>query len=98
MTVLIVCIVAIIFEHTVPCMKDFEYVKNGQCVEINARVIEFTERTKTDGVYDYTHPKFYIPQTDEYIVLNCREVEVGKTYKIRYLPNTKICEVVFCYG
>lgn len=91
---IIVCIYALI----IPCMKDYPMAREGEYIEVDAVVIEFTDVWQdldgTGEIY-YTKPKFYIESTDEYVVLNAADVKVGKTYRIRYLPNTKICEVLY---
>lgn len=77
--------------------KDYEYVSNNTCIEEKAKVVEFTEiRFDYDGngKTSYGKPKFYLIDKDEYIILNIKKVEIGKTYVIRYYPNTKICDVL----
>ena len=81
----------------IPCAKDYPMVLTGECVEDEATVMVFThvrEDPDGNGQTQYSQPKFYLENKQEYIVLYVSGVEVGKTYKIRYLPNTRICEVV----
>lgn len=87
-----------VFAYAIPCAKDYEYVKRDECIEIYGRVTEFTKSKNSDGEIIYSRPKFLIVGTAEYIVFpSCTGVEIGKTYKIQYLPNTKICEVIYTY-
>jgi hypothetical protein len=83
-------------DFVVPYVKDYKYVINDQYIEISARMIEFTEvRYDADsGQVNYSRPRFYIEDKDEYIILGIKDVEEGRTYLIRYYPNTKLCEVV----
>ena len=78
-------------------MKDYKFVSNGEFLEDDGLVVEFTY-IKNDldgnGYTQYSKPKFYIEDKDKYIILNVANVEVGKTYRIRYLPNTKISEIL----
>ncbi len=81
----------------ISCIKDFKYVSDGCYFEENATVVEFTyvkQHLDGNGQTQYSQPKFYLEEKDEYIVLNVANVEIGKKYRIRYLPNTKICEIV----
>ena len=88
----------LVFAYAIPCAKDYEYVKKDECIEIYGRVTEFTKRKNSDGEIIYSRPKFLIVGTDEYIVFpSCTGVEIGKTYKIQYLPNTKLCKVIYTY-
>ena len=81
----------------IPCIKDHKYVSGGKFLEDDALVVEFTY-IKGDpdgnGQTQYSKPKFFIESKNEYIVLNAANVEQGKKYRIRYLPNTKICEII----
>jgi hypothetical protein len=82
----------------VPCIKDYKYVSNNEYLEADAEVVEFTYAKRDldgNGQMTYAKPKFYIEETNEYIVLHVKDVEVGEKYRIRYLPNTKICEVLY---
>ncbi len=83
----------------IPCVKDYKFVSNGEFLEDDGLVVEFTY-IKNDldgnGYTQHSKPKFYIEDKDKYIILNVANVEVGKTYRIRYLPNTKISEIVSC--
>ena len=83
----------------VPCIKDYNFVKNNTFREENLTAVEFTYvRGDPDGngKTEYSAPKFYVKDKNEYIVLNIRDVEIGKTYRIRFLPNTGICEILYC--
>lgn len=78
------------------CYKDFKYYRSGTCIEHIGTVVEFTYiKRDYDGTGELMNrkPKFFIAETGEYIVLNTKNVIVGETYKIKYYPNTKICEV-----
>ena len=79
------------------CCKDYNYVSNNTYIEEKAKVVEFTvSRIDYDGngMQRNSKPKFYLIEKDEYIVLNVKDVEVGKIYIIRFYPNTKICDVI----
>lgn len=81
------------------CAKDYELVKNDTFMEETLEMIEFTEVKRDwdgNGQISYLSPKFYNREKDEYIILYTKEVEVGKTYRIRYYPNTRICEILYC--
>lgn len=78
------------------CAKDYELVKNDAFMEETLEMIEFTETYRDDGYISYSCPKFYNREKDEYIILYTTDVEVGKTYRIRYYPNTRICEILYC--
>ena len=95
-TVLLLCIFACAYIF-VPCVKDYELAANGNFIEENATVVEFTyvrDDPDGNGETQYSSPKFYIESKDEYVVLNVSGVEIGKTYRIRFYPNTGICEIV----
>lgn len=80
----------------VPCLKDYKYVHNKTYIEEEATVIEFTyihNNLDGNGKIQYSKPKFFVERTNEYIVLYTSEVDLGAKYKIRYYPNTKICEI-----
>ena len=79
------------------CCKDYNYVSSNTYIEEKAKVVEFTvSRFDYDGSgrQENSKPKFYLIEKDEYIVLNVKDVELGKTYIIRFYPNTKICDVI----
>ncbi len=81
----------------IPLVKDFPLAANNEYVEDTATVVEFTEvyfDADGNGKTHHSKPKFYIPEKDEYVVLYVADVEIGKEYRIRYYPNTKICEAV----
>lgn len=83
----------------IPYINDYNIVKSGEFPEENAVVVEFTyisDDLDGNGQTQYLKPKFYIESKDEYIVLSAVNVEINKEYRIRYLPNTKICEVLYC--
>ena len=69
---------------------------SGEYLEETAVVVCFTRVYRDEFEPDphYSRPKFYIPEKDEYVILNAANVEIGKTYRIRYYPHTKICEAV----
>ena len=91
-------IIFVVFKLVIPSAKDYKYVEEGRYIEIYGRMIEYTKQRDSDGTIIYSNPKFLIVGTDEYIVLpSCTGVEVGKTYKIQYLPNTKISVIVYTY-
>ena len=73
------------------CCKDYKYFSTGTYIEATGTVIDFMY-TKRDydgtGEMMYSKPKFLIAETGEYIVLNTKDVSKGKTYTIRYYPNT----------
>ena len=80
----------------IPAALDFDMVTSGEYLEETAVVICFTHANsdEADPEIHYSQPKFYIPEKDEYVILNAANVEIGKTYRIRYYPHTKICEAV----
>ena len=83
----------------IPCIKDYRYISNGDFFEEDAIVIEFTyvhHDLDGTGEIQYSKPKFYIENQEKYVVLKVSNVEIGKKYRIKYLPNTKIGEVLFC--
>ena len=82
--------------------KDYELVSNHEYLEDDCTLIEYT-LIKNDGGTDtspgedhYLKPKFYIADKDEYIILDLTDLEIGKTYRIRYYPNSQIAEVLYC--
>ncbi len=80
----------------IPAMQDYEMATSGDYLEEIAVVICFTHAysDEFDPEPHYSQPKFYIPEKDEYVILNATNVEIGKTYRIRYYPHTRICEAV----
>ena len=79
------------------CCKDYSYVTAGLYKEEKAKVLNFTYSKKDyDGNSQIINakPEFWLIDHNESIVLYAKNVEIGKTYLIRYYPNTKICEVV----
>ena len=80
----------------IPAVMDFEMVITGDYFEETAVVMCFTHAysDEADPEMHFSQPKFYIPEKDEYVILNAANVEIGKTYRIRYYPHTKICEAV----
>ena len=75
------------------CIRDYDFAKNNTFVEETLTVIEFTKVERDldgNGQISYSKPKFYIHEKDEYIILHTKDVEIGKTYRVRYYPNTKI--------
>ena len=96
-TVVLVAIASIYM--CVPCIKDYDFVKNNTFREENLTVVEFTyvrDDPDGNGKTEYSSPKFYVQDKNEYVVLHTRDVEIGKTYRIRFLPNTGICEILYC--
>ena len=88
----VICILMLI-----PLVKDFHLAAHNEYVEDIATVVEFTDvyfDADGNGQTHYSKPKFYIPEKDEYVVLYVADVEIGEEYRIRYYPNTKICEAV----
>ena len=82
----------------IPCIKDYSLVSNSEFLEEEAIAVEFTYINRDPdgtGETQYSKPKFYIISKDKYVVLNIANIEIGKTYRIRYYPNTKIGEVVY---
>jgi hypothetical protein len=80
----------------IPTIQDYEMAISGEYLEETAVVICFTHANsdEADPEIHYSQPKFYIPEKDEYVILNAANVEIGKTYRIRYYPHTKICDAV----
>ena len=83
----------------IPCIKDYKFVVNDNYFEEDAVVVEFT-KTKRDldgnGQTNCSEPKLYIENKNEYIILYTSSVEIGKKYRIKYLPNTKLCDIMYC--
>ena len=97
--VLIVTIVLTFSSLIIPCIKDYKFVSNSAFLEDEATVVDFMKKDQNldgNGITRYSKPKFYIENKNEYIVLHTSDVEIGKKYRIRYLPNTRICEVLYC--
>lgn len=81
------------------CCKDYKYFSTGTYIEATGTVVDYTYIKRDvdgNGEIIYSKPKFFIEETGEYIVLNTINVIKGKTYNIKYYPNTKICEVTEC--
>ena len=77
--------------------KDYDYVANDTYIEGVGTVIEFMDTRRDldgNGQIEPRGPKFYFPDTEQTIVLHAKDVELGGTYRVRYYPNTKICEVI----
>lgn len=92
-------LVLVYFGQTfINCCKDYKYVKNDTYIEAEAEVIRYTyfSRANWESTEDYIFedPLFYIAETDEYIILDAKNVKIGKTYLIRFYPNTRIYEIV----
>lgn len=95
--VVFVFFVAVSCLNFVRCCRDYRYVTNDTYVEEKAKVVEFTYSKRDydgNGQIINAKPKFLIVDKGEYIILNAKNVDVGKTYIIRYYPNTRICEIV----
>lgn len=83
----------------IPYIKDYKFISQGIFLEDTATVVEFTYTKKHfdgNGESQFSEPKFYIESKDQYIILKVSDVSLGKKYKIRYLPNTRICEILKC--
>ena len=80
----------------IPVMQDYEMATSGEYLEETAVVVCFTRAysDEFDPEIQYSQPKFYIPEKDEYVILYAANVEIGKEYIIRYYPHTKICEAI----
>ena len=80
----------------IPAMQDYEMATSGEYLEETAVVVCFTRAysDEFDPEIQYSQPKFYIPEKDEYVILYAANVEIGKEYTIRYYPHTKICEAI----
>ena len=79
--------------------QDYSMVINGEYEEEDMLLVDYLnihEDLDGNGQTSYTKPKFYIESKDEYIVLYLTDLEIGKTYRIRYYPNSKIAEVLYC--
>ena len=79
--------------------QDYDMVINGEYEEEDMLLVDYLnvhEDLDGNGQTSYTKPKFYIESKDEYIVLHLTDLEIGKTYRIRYYPNSKIAEVLYC--
>lgn len=98
-TVVLVFAMLLCIYFFIPCFKDYNFVINNKFFEENAVVTEFTyirDDPDGNGQKQYSSPKFYIENKNEYIVLNVSKVQVGKKYRIKYLPHTRICEILYC--
>ena len=98
-TVVLVFAVLVCGIKFLQCCKDYQYVVGGLFEEERAMVITCTYAKKDldgNGQIINAKPKFLLVDRNETVVLYAQGVEIGKTYRIRYLPNTKICEVVRC--
>ena len=98
-TIVLLFVVFLCIYFFVPCVKDYPIVIKGAYLEDDARVVSFTyvrDHPDGNGQTQYSKPKFYIESKDVYIILIANDVEIGKEYRIRYYPNTGICEVVYC--
>ena len=83
----------------IPCVQDYKIVKENSFLEDDALMVEFTyvrEDLDGNGQRNYAKPKFYIESKNEYVILKVKDVEIGKKYRIRYYPHTKICEILYC--
>ncbi len=92
----LVFMIAFTAKDFILCCKDYNLVTSEAYIEVKAEMIEYTSVKKDsdgNGLIIYRKPKFYIPEENKYIILYTKDVEIGKTYTIRYYPNTKICEV-----
>ena len=81
---------------SVPFLCDYPMVSKGEGIVETAIVVEFTyENQNLDGNGEpiQAKPKFYIPSKNTYVI-KVANVEIGETYRIRYLPHTKICEIL----
>lgn len=79
--------------------KDYDMVIRGEYEEDDMLLVDYLSIYRDpdgNGQISYSKPKFYIPSKDEYIVLYLVDLEIGKTYRIRYYPNCKIAEVLYC--
>jgi len=79
--------------------KDYDMVISGEYEEEDMILIDYLRIYRDldgNGQISYSEPKFYIPSKDEYIVLYLADLEIGKTYRIRYYPNCKTAEVLYC--
>jgi hypothetical protein len=97
LSILCLFVIALSSVNFVRCCKDYYYVANDSYEEDKAKVMEFTYSKKDydgNGQIINAKPKFWLIDHNESIVLYAKNVEIGKTYLIRYYPNTKICEVV----
>lgn len=86
--------------HLLPYCKDIEYMNRGEFIEIEGRIEEFAYKKRDldgNGQLIQKNPRVFVFSTQQYIVVkmdNVDNIEIGETYKIRYLPNTKIAEVI----
>lgn len=89
---------AICLPRFAQCCQDYSYVSNGTYIESKATVKEFEKRwTDYDGNGQTTYSNPLLQLTDGSSIvlpLTDKDVEIGKTYLIRYYPATKICKVM----
>lgn len=89
------------FKIVVPCMKDYPMAAAGEYIEVEVTVVDFTEVGNGPGEFSpsvwFAKPKGYIESTGEYIIIpgNDNRWEIGKTYRIRYLPNSMAKEILY---
>ena len=79
--------------------KDYDMVISGEYEEDDMLLVDYLSIYRDldgNGQISYSKPKFYIQSKDEYVVLKLVDLEIGKTYRIRYYPNCKIAEVLYC--
>ena len=77
-------------------LKDYKYLKNNSYISIMGTVTGFSKNINPEtGTQSNTAPVIKIVPSNEEIVLDVNEyLNVGETYKIIYLPNTKIAKVI----
>lgn len=82
--------------HALLCALDMEYVKEQKFTVIECRVESFTYIREGNSPDDpvLKNPKVVNLATGESLVLHLGGVEVDGIYTVRYLPHTKLAEVV----
>ena len=82
-----------------PMLCDREYLKSNEPIYIAGELIDFANASGDEsGEVTRYSPIIRIYETDEKITLNItnseERMEIGETYEIIYLPNTKLGEII----
>lgn len=83
-------------DRLIRCCRDYSYFTDQSYQEAVGKVISFSyQNDNSDGNGEplFSNPVFLIEETGEQMVFHVKGVKIGETYRIRYYPHTKICEV-----
>lgn len=98
--VFLVIAVVMTIELVIPLAKDYPMAAAGEYIEVEVTTIEFVGSHRNMAnpfvVDSYGSTLCYVHDTDEYVVFPFSDVRVslGKTYRIRYLPNSMLCSII----